>query len=424
MMHNRNHTATPPPPLSPSPSIGDLKKARARTDSEDRRLRTRHGKATLLALAAMLSFMTFHRRASRIESQTSIDVVSPFVAQSDADIKCKHKSFPLNNSTFKYTPSSLERYIIDNGKALGYKTTKTDVADTCAIIRDGGSSIYNDLQQYFQDLENYNKLVRDFRPLQDLRLQFNSDEDKHHACEATKLHNDGLSGIFSSTQLVSASSAVGVMEPLLPTMRSHKICDDFETNLLAMDYMVHDFYSMCKQLQKHSRLIFIDMGASLDFHEDMHSEKPAIYIQSIYSKFGFVFDHIYAYEVNPKHPSKVFEAIPDELQSSWHWINVGVDARPCAKMNPFTMIENSFTKDDFIVVKLDIDTPLVEHALVEQLREDPVLLDLVDQFYFEHHVHQKELANNWFGTMDGNVGGSLKLMNELRTKGVAAHYWP
>ena len=93
-------------------------------------------------------------------------------------------------------------------------------------------------------------------------------------------------------------------------------------------------------------------------------------------------------------------------------------------MNPFTMLTNSFTPDDFVVVKLDIDTPVVEAALVEQLRGDPALLQLVDEFYFEHHVHQEELSGPWTGTMEGSVGASLGLMSELRKNGVSVHYWP
>jgi hypothetical protein len=63
------------------------------------------------------------------------------------------------------------------------------------------------------------------------------------------------------------------------------------------------------------------MGASLEFHGQ--SESPAIYINHIYSKFGFKFDHIYAYEITPTEPVKVFERVPNELLKSYHWINVG-----------------------------------------------------------------------------------------------------
>jgi hypothetical protein len=94
---------------------------------------------------------------------------------------------------------------------------------------------------------------------------------------------------------------------------------------MSLEYLVHDFYSMCKQLKRHSRTVFIDMGASLDFHDNdsASAESPAIYINKIYSKFGFQFDHIYAYEITQKEPAQVYERVPNELMTSYHWINVG-----------------------------------------------------------------------------------------------------
>lgn len=142
--------------------------------------------------------------------------------------------------------------------------------------------------------------------------------------------------------------------------------------------------------KRHSRLVFVDMGASLDFHGNTLS--PAIYINSIYKKFGFRFDQVQRY---------VFEQVPKDLQAAWHWINVGVDPTPDAKMDPLSLIVDNFGLDDFIVVKLDIDTSTIENQLVHQLRDDPNLLKLVDQFYFEYHVHQKELAPYWGGEYEG-----------------------
>ena len=90
-----------------------------------------------------------------------------------------------------------------------------------------------------------------------------------------------------------------------------------------MEYLVHDFHAMCLMLQKHSRTVFIDMGASLEFHEGHSSRSPAIYINTVYSQFGFKFDHVYAYEMKVTKPVQVFERVPNQLMNSFHWINVG-----------------------------------------------------------------------------------------------------
>ena len=131
----------------------------------------------------------------------------------------------------------------------------------------------------------------------------------------------------------------------------------------------------------------------------------AVYVHKLYSKFGFKFDHIYAYEISKTEPANVFKQVPDELMASFHWINVGVSSEQGNKLNPFTTLLNNFNQDDFVVVKLDIDTPALENKLAMQLRDDPKLLELVDVFYYEHHVKQMELALNWKSRVDGSVGG-------------------
>ena len=112
-----------------------------------------------------------------------------------------------------------------------------------------------------------------------------------------------------------------------------------------------------------------------------------------YEKFGFVFDHIYGFEI-----LEVYETLlPEEYISSYHWINVGVSAKEGDKLNPLHSIVKKFDEDDFVVVKLDIDTSSVKVPLVRELLEDKdgVYSKIVDQFYFEHHVHLGELAGAW-----------------------------
>ncbi len=93
-------------------------------------------------------------------------------------------------------------------------------------------------------------------------------------------------------------------------------------------------------------------------------------------------------------------------------------------MNPLINIVKQFNEDDFIIVKLDIDTPAVELPMAKLLLEDDSINKLVDHFYFEHHIRILELRMVWGGHVNGNFKESLELMNGLRKKGVAAHYWP
>ena len=95
-------------------------------------------------------------------------------------------------------------------------------------------------------------------------------------------------------------------------------------------------------------------------------------------------------------------------------------------MNPLESILKKFDEDDFVVLKLDIDTPEIELPLARQLLEDKdgVYHKLIDQFYFEHHVHMAEAKQFWGQRfMNGTIKESLELFHGLRQKGIPAHFW-
>lgn len=221
---------------------------------------------------------------------------------------------------YQYNPSPLEKHFIDNAEGLGL--LENELVSTCPIVFNESSPVNDQMHRYFDELNIYNEAMKQFQPIPyDIRKQIKpGGTNIELICNDTKLHPDGLHGIFKSLSLSSSSNSGG-MEPLLPTLRSHKICSNRRKNLISMEYLVHDFYSMCKTLKRHSRLIFVDMGASLEFHRG--AESPAVYINKIFNKFGFQFDHIYAFEITKTEPNAVYERVPDHLMDSFHWINVG-----------------------------------------------------------------------------------------------------
>jgi hypothetical protein len=112
---------------------------------------------------------------------------------------------------------------------------------------------------------------------------------------------------------------------------------------------------------------------------------------NLYEKFGFHFDHIYGFEITFTNPKKVYEdLLPAKYLHNFHWINVGVNHEEGHKLNPLHSILSRFDENDFIVVKLNIDTARVELPLACQLLEggkDGLYQKLIDQFYFEHHAN-------------------------------------
>jgi hypothetical protein len=101
-----------------------------------------------------------------------------------------------------------------------------------------------------------------------------------------------------------------------------------------------------------------------------------------------------------------------------------VSSAPGSPANPFTLLQQIATAEDFVLVKLDIDTPSIESVLVEQLRTDKTLLSLVDEFYFEHHVDLPPMRNFWGSPIPGTLADSYRIFSELRHLGVHAHSWP
>eukprot|EP00586_Coscinodiscus_wailesii_P000290 CAMPEP_0172485388 /NCGR_PEP_ID=MMETSP1066-20121228/13454_1 /TAXON_ID=671091 /ORGANISM="Coscinodiscus wailesii, Strain CCMP2513" /LENGTH=399 /DNA_ID=CAMNT_0013250657 /DNA_START=312 /DNA_END=1511 /DNA_ORIENTATION=+ len=360
--------------------------------------------------------------------------------------KIEHKNIYYNgnngngndDTNGKYIPSSLEQYFMDNLNKLGYDSTRDP--STCNIWFDPNVTnpfVHADLIAYNRSLDNLNRAIEAFEPIPDLlkSMRYNQSH-QHDICKQARLrhptrtsrHGDGdrkTIDEFFPKNLLSHTPSSGLVEPLLPPMRHQNFCvSKSGYDLLRLDYLIHDFEAMCQQLKPFSRRVLIDMGASLSFHE---GDQPMIVLMNWYKKFGFRFDHIYAFEKTFKSPEEVYKnLLPKEYMASYHWINVGVNHTQGNKLNPFNSILEKFEVDDFIVVKLDIDTSFIEVPLAHQLLEDKdgLYSGRIDQFYFEHHVHLGELRPSWGESMNGSIKDSFELFHGLRQKGIPAHFWP
>jgi hypothetical protein len=345
-------------------------------------------------------------------------------------------------SNVTYVPAPIEAYIIDHAKGFGWEETKK-LTSTCQIWYDPQSTpMHKELQAFVEELDEFNRRVEKHPLVPDFRfLLKNSNRTQDDICALADLDPKGLLGIFKGGQLSLTRS--GLVEPLLPPLRHPRFCvdggdvgpQDFgggvtlaksKANygwLMDLGYIVHDFGVLCRQQTITSRNIFVDMGASLNFHPGDLNKNPPIYLMETFRRFGFPFDHIYAFEITKIPPEDVYAKLPEYYRHSYHWINLGVSPDLKSAQNPLQILLNNFNEEDMVVIKLDIDTPAVEMAMVMQIVEDPRYETLIDHFYFEQHVYMSELAPSW-GTMDDSVANSLRLFQTLRKKGIAAHYWP
>ena len=306
------------------------------------------------------------------------------------------------------------------------------------------NEMYEPLKAFRKELKEYYGIIQKFLPvvenLQDAIKKAadgtadGADGDlttKEDICKTLRLHPDGLPGIFSTSSQLSYTSTSGYIEPLTTPMRHPDFCFDThdKTALMDMQYLIHDFEAMCHSIQPTSRTILIDLGASLSYHVNTKVKAdipPIVQLLDLYEKFGFHFDHIYGFEVTFAEPNVVFNhLLPKKYMHNYHWINTGVDSTPGHNLNPLDSILRNYNKDDFVVIKVDIDTADIEVPLVHQLLEDVSLHGgLVDQFYFEHHVKFKEMGPIWRSAMRGSLKDTFDLFYGLRQRGIAAHFWP
>lgn len=248
-----------------------------------------------------------------------------------------------------YKPASTEEYIMTHMQELGYHP-KNMWGAGCKIWESpevSNQENFDSLHAFKEDLKTYKKVVEAFNKtatgdiLHKIR-HGNGEESQSEICKAARPHPDGIQALFPSKQLSFTKN--GFVEPLLTPMRNPRFCEDTTKLQLDIDYIIHDFEAMCLQLKPASKIVLIDMGASLAFHSS--GKQPAIVLMEQFEKFGLYFDQIFAFEVTPQDPIKVYrELLPQKYISSYHWINAGMTMLSTItkqKINQFTNFQCIF----------------------------------------------------------------------------------
>jgi hypothetical protein len=168
-----------------------------------------------------------------------------------------------------------------------------------------------------------------------------------------------------------------------------------------------------------SQKFLIDIGSS--YFESRNGNTAEIGTKWFYEYFKekFIqFDRIIAYESEQLETERVWEELPDDLFPIYTYINVGVKAK-LGRFNPWTMLEAIAKPNDYVVVKLDIDTPQLESALMKQLfKKNNRARNLIDELFFEKHV------SNDRDSGEDKLKDSYELFTKLRHYGIRMHGWP
>ena len=300
-------------------------RSRSRSRSSSRKKTSRNVTMTIVTAALLLSLVfTF--------LTIMIAVQSPSLPGNGISENCNQLPVDITTTAAaaadKYVPASTEKFILEHTREMGYTSSKNPSGCDMWLSNEKYPELNKNLTKYAIDLEEYTRAVDNMDPANIPNLLKTIQQTgSHDVCNRIKLHPLGLKGLFPSNQL-SLTGRSGYVEPLLPPFRSNKICSRLEfgfmkrPHVLDMDYLVHDFEAMCLNLKPSSKIVLIDIGASLAFHRKRKS--PMLQIMELYEKFGFHFDHIFAFEITEMKPQRVFnDLLPEKYLSSYHWINTG-----------------------------------------------------------------------------------------------------
>lgn len=175
-----------------------------------------------------------------------------------------------------------------------------------------------------------------------------------------------------------------------------------------------------------TRYVVMDLGAGL--YAGTQGKQDTIgakWFVDLYAKRGVTIDRLISFEDNQHTPEQIFKNVPAALMGKYVYINMPVSAEASSALNPWNVLLHTAKKSDYVIVKLDIDNSEVDRQLVLQLIANKTLHDVVDEFYFEHHVNSKEM-NQYWGSHHGEhtIVQSYALFKNLRMLGVRAHSWP
>jgi hypothetical protein len=133
------------------------------------------------------------------------------------------------------------------------------------------------------------------------------------------------------------------------------------------------------------RKFYFDAGASDWSHG--HTGSSLKYFHDMWLRYGHVFDGIFAYEIGTT-AEDFYKTVPLHLKGRVHYQQCAVVSSPEEEVpgeKPFlpSVIKKEATAADYVLFKLDIDMPNIEHGTIDFILNDPN--NFIDEIVWEHH---------------------------------------
>ena len=120
------------------------------------------------------------------------------------------------------------------------------------------------------------------------------------------------------------------------------------------------------------------------------------YFFNMWNRASITFDEVFAFEMETPQ-DKFYQDMPFYHRSRVHYQQCAVSSNPEEDTyeRPFlpNMIKRKASDDDYVLFKLDIDSPKVENGNIDFILQDEG--NHIDELVWEHHVAGNYLMTEW-----------------------------
>lgn len=380
----------------------------------------------LFLLCYGITFNAFYRPSSQVSDLTS-----------------EFYSYKLNSF---YAPSRIERYSLEHAVELNFHRNvpdnpgmkHTSPPKGCTIWQPSTRYISDYLQGFKHEMDQYNYLLQKHPGslTDDVRKRLNV------SCPALQVHPQGLGAVFTSGSL--SRSPTGLLEPVYTPFGSwtQKCAGHGRGRSHELDFLVHDFMSMCQKLIPTSKIIFMDVGYDVASKWTERKDSPTIKLLRLYRKFGFPVDSIYVFD-SKKYSQQDWTSHIHQV-SNWDSNSKSIlqeftwkDPQTGRGNHPWDWIAKNAAPEDLVLVTLQLPPrgvdPTREMELLQELPTSSHISQKIDELYFHPTVYMaedesllsknKKDKKNSEETLRWTVQEALLLFAQLRGQGIHAHAW-
>mmetsp|Transcript_47599 Transcript_47599/g.113126 ORF Transcript_47599/g.113126 Transcript_47599/m.113126 type:complete len:431 (-) Transcript_47599:58-1350(-) len=308
----------------------------------------------------------------------------------------------------QYIPSKLE--------AEWWTVVDENGADPCPAAKSLKSTDLN-FKQYF---DKYFQAIYDGEATPDQKVPYGR-------CDCKKgLRPQALDPtVFSRFEYINSCTQevqYTFIEPLAGVLRHPSTCFDY-LKKLRKDWLIVDQWNLHKNDVFDQKFYYYDAGASV-WNAGAGGASQG-WFDSVYANKCANFDGYWMWEMKEHNQTIVMDQVPDFVKPKYHWFNIPAAIQKDHADSPLRHIRETATKEDYVMFKLDIDRNQVEEAIVRELLSDPELMELIDEFFWEHHINMYPMTQAWRRTISENATqrDSIGFFRTLREHGIRAHSW-